>query len=72
VQQKNKTMRKINLLTIGLIVYLIGIAAFSWKKNPNQDWHYSATIFGLCFVIVFFLRFVLIRRKRMQDKNKDK
>lgn len=63
-------MKKINILIICLLIYVLAIAIYSWKTNPDQNMLSFGIILLVCFAIIILLRFVLIKKKKLLDKKK--
>ena len=61
-------MKKINITTIALLVYLIG-----WPgNNSGNNYTEYFLMIGATLVIIILLRYLQVKRLRMRDKwNKD-
>lgn len=65
-------MKKINITTIVLLVYLVVMAYIGRPANqetPDYVEYYG--VIGLTLVIIGLLRYVQIRRFKMRQKNKE-
>ena len=61
-------MKKINITTIALLVYLIVMSIIGWPGN-NPEYF---LMIGATLVIIILLRYLQVKRLRMRDKwNKD-
>ena len=62
-------MKKINITTIALLVYLI---VMSIIDNPGNNYTEYFLMIGATLVIIILLRYLQVKRLRMRDKwNKD-
>lgn len=66
-------MKKINITTIALLVYLIVMSIIGWPgNNPGNNYTEYFTMIGTTLVIIILLRYLQVKRLRMRDKwNKD-
>lgn len=66
-----KSMKRINITTVVLLIYLIVISIIGWPgKYVQPDYvKYFCTI-GITLVVIFFLRFIQIKRFKMREKAK--
>ncbi|WP_455635832.1 hypothetical protein [Parabacteroides sp.] len=66
-------MKKINITTIALLVYLIVMSIIGWPgNNPGNSYTEYFLMIGATLVIIIFLRYLQVKRLRMRDKwNKD-
>ena len=67
-------MKKINITTIALLVYLIVMSIIGWApgNNPGNNYTEYFLMIGATLVIIILLRYLQVKRLRMRDKwNKD-
>ena len=66
-------MKKINITTIALLVYLIVMSIIGWPgNNPGNSYTEYFLMIGATLVIIILLRSLQVKRLRMRDKwNKD-
>ena len=66
-------MKKINITTIALLVYLIVMSIIGWPgNNPGNNYTEYFLMIGATLVIITLLRYLQVKRLRMRDKlNKD-
>lgn len=66
-------MKKINITTIALLVYLIVMSIIGWPgNNPGNSYTEYFLMIGAMLVIIILLRYLQVKRLRMRDKwNKD-
>lgn len=65
-------MKKINITTIVLLIYLIVISVISWPGNkPDANYTEFFSITGITLVIIILLRFVQIKRMKIRKQWKD-
>lgn len=65
-------MKKINITTGILLIYLIVMSVWGWPgKLPDPDWLQYFLVMGLSLVVIFLLRYLQIKRKKMRDKWKE-
>ena len=66
-------MKKINITTIALLVYLIVMSIIGWPgNNPGNNYTEYFFMIGDTLVIIILLRYLQVKRLRMRDKwNKD-
>lgn len=66
-------MKKINITTIALLVYLIVMSIIGWPgNNPGNSYTEYFLMIGATLVIIILLRYLQVKRLRMRDKwNKD-
>lgn len=66
-------MKKINITTIALLVYLIVMSIISWPgNNPGNNYTEYFLIIGATLVFIILLRYLQVKRLRTRDKwNKD-
>ena len=64
-------MKKINITTIALLVYLIVMSIIGWPgNNPGNSYTEYFLMIGATLIIL--LRYLQVKRLRMRDKwNKD-
>ncbi len=62
-------MKKINITTAILLVYLLVMSVIGWPGNkPDPDYTQYFLIIGISLGVIFLLRFVQV--KRMQSREK--
>lgn len=65
-------MKKINITTSILLIYLIVMSIWGWPgKLPDPDWLQYFLVMGLSLIVIFLLRYLQIKRKKMRDKWKE-
>lgn len=65
-------MKKINITTGILLIYLIVMSIWGWPgKLPDPDWLQYFLVMGLSLIVIFLLRYLQIKRKKMRDKWKE-
>ena len=66
-------MKKINITTIALLVYLIVMSIIGWPgNNPGNIYTEYFLMIGATLVIIILLLYLQVKRLRMRDKwNKD-
>ena len=66
-------MKKINITTIALLVYLIVMSIIGWPgNNPGNSYTEYFLMIGATLVIIILLRYLQVQSLRMRDKwNKD-
>lgn len=64
-------MKKINLTTFFLMVYLIAIGIVAWPgRKPAGNYTEYGCIIGGTFIIILILRFIQIKRLKMREKRR--
>ena len=62
-------MKKINITTIALLVYLIVMSIIGWPgNNPGNNYTEYFLMIGATLVIIILLRYLQVKRLRMRDK----
>ncbi|MDR0429172.1 MAG: hypothetical protein LBH58_01670 [Tannerellaceae bacterium] len=62
-------MKKVNITSIILLVYLIAMSIIGWPGNkPNPDWTQYFLVIGLTIAVILLLRFVQIKRVKSRKK----
>lgn len=62
-------MKKINITSIVLLIYLIVMSVIGWPgSKPNPDWPQYFLIIGLTLAVIFLLRFVQVKRLKTREK----
>jgi putative Mn2+ efflux pump MntP len=64
-------MKKINITTIALLIYLLIMSIIGWpgkQVNPNYIQYFA--VIGATLLIIFLLRFLQIKRFKNRDKNR--
>ncbi|WP_297905808.1 hypothetical protein [uncultured Parabacteroides sp.] len=66
-------MRKINITTIALLIYLLVMSIIGWPgKNPGNSYTEYFLMIGATLIIIILLRYLQIKRLKTRDKwNKD-
>ena len=66
-------MKKINITTIALLVYLIVMSIIGWPgNNPGNSYTEYFLMIGATLVIIILLRYLQVKLLIMRDKwNKD-
>ena len=65
-------MKKINILTIVLLGYLLIMSVIGWPgRNENPDYTEYFAIIGVSIVVIFLLRFLRVKIFKMRNKRKD-
>ena len=66
-------MKKVNMLTIALLGYLLVMSVIGWPGRNNSDLSYTEyfIVIGVSVVVIFFLRYLRIRLLKMRNKQKD-
>ena len=64
-------MKKINITTIALLVYLIVMSIIGWPgNNSGNNYTEYFLMIGATLVIIILLRYLQVKRLRMRDKWK--
>ena len=64
-------MKKINILTIVLLAYLLIMSIIGWPgRNPNRSYTEYFSIIGVSVVVILLLRFFRIRIHKIRNKQK--
>ncbi|MDD2953300.1 MAG: hypothetical protein PHC95_09080 [Parabacteroides sp.] len=62
-------MKKINITTIALLVYLIVMSIIGWPgNNPENNYTEYFLIIGATLVVIILLRYLQVKRMRMRGK----
>ena len=65
-------MKKINITTAVLLIYLIVMSIIGWPGNhPSNSYTEYFLMIGATLIIIFLLRVLQIKRLKMRDKWKD-
>ena len=66
-------MKKINVMTISLLSYLIIMSYIGWPgRNSNLSYKEYYVIIGVTLAVIVTLHFLRIKLKKMRDRrNKD-
>ena len=66
-------MKKVNILTIVLLGYLLIMSVIGWPGRNNNSLSYTEyfIVIGVCVVVILSLRYLRIRLLKMRDKKKD-
>ncbi len=67
-------MKKVNIISIALLAYLIVMSVIGWPGGNNANLTYAEyfCMIGATLVIIVLLRFVQIKRLKTREKWKDK
>ena len=64
-------MKRINITSIVLLIYLAIMSVVGWPGNkPNADYLGYATIIGVTLIVIILLRFMQIKRLKTREKFK--
>jgi Na+(H+)/acetate symporter ActP len=63
-------MKKINITSAVLLVYLLVMSVIGWRNMPAIGWVQYCLVIGLTLGAIFLLRFVQIKRFRSREKIK--
>ena len=64
-------MKKINILTIALLGYLLIMSIIGWPgRNNSIDYTEYFIVIGVSVVVIFLLRYLRIRIFKMRNKQK--
>lgn len=65
-------MKKINITTGALLVYLIVMSVIGWPGNkPEPDYTQYSLVIAVSFGIILLLRFVQIKRLKTREKLRE-
>lgn len=65
-------MKKINIITGLLLVYLVVMCIIGWPgKQPDPDYLQYFLVMGVSLAIIIVLRFLQIHRHKMHEKLKN-
>ena len=65
-------MKKINILTIALLAYLLIMSVIGWPgRNESLNYTEYFIVIGVSVVAIFLLRFLRIKIYNMRNKQKD-
>jgi len=63
-------MKKINILTIVLLGYLLIMSIIGWPgRNNNINYTEYFIVIGVSVVVIFLLRFLRVRLFKMRNKQ---
>ncbi|MBE6302184.1 MAG: hypothetical protein E7085_10120 [Parabacteroides distasonis] len=63
-------MKRINITTIALLIYLVIMSIICYPKNQvNPDYIQYYSVIGVTLVTIFLLRFLQIKRLKNREKN---
>lgn len=66
-------MKKINITTAVLLIYLLVMSVWGWPgKRPDPDWVQYFSVMGVTLLVIFLLRYLQIKRKKIRDKWEEK
>ncbi|MDR1380838.1 MAG: hypothetical protein LBJ47_05090 [Tannerella sp.] len=64
-------MKKINILTIALLAYLLIMSYIGWPgRNSNSNYTEYFIVIGVTVAVIFLLRYLRIRLLKMKNKRK--
>lgn len=62
-------MKKINITTIALLIYLAIMSVIAWPgRNPSNGYVEYFLMIGATIVIIFLLRFLQIKRLKSRER----
>ena len=65
-------MKKINITTGVLVIYLIVMSVWGWPgKQPDPDWVQYFSVMGVSLFVILLLRYLQVKRMKMRDKWKE-
>lgn len=65
-------MKKINITTAALFVYLVVMSVIGWPgKQPNPDYTEYFCVIGATILVIFVLRYMQTKRLRIREKMKN-
>jgi phosphotransferase system glucose/maltose/N-acetylglucosamine-specific IIC component len=65
-------MKKINILTLALLGYLLVMSYIGWPgRHNNSNYTEYFTVIGVTVVVIFLLRFLRIRLYKTRNKRKE-
>lgn len=65
-------MKKINILTIALLGYLLIMSYIGWPgRNEQLSYTEYFLVIGVIVVVIFLLRYIRIKQLKMRDKQKE-
>lgn len=66
-------MKKVNITTIALLLYLIVMSVIGWPGRANAQLSYTEyfCLAGATLLIILLLRFLHIKRYKMRNKWKE-
>lgn len=65
-------MKKINITTGVLFIYLIVMSVWGWPgKQPEPDWVQYFSVMGVSIVVILLLRYLQVKRMKMRNKWKE-
>jgi len=65
-------MKKVNITSIALLIYLIAMSVYGWPgRNPNLNYIEYFSIIGATIFVIILLRFLQIKRLKMRNKWKE-
>jgi len=64
-------MKKVNITTGVLVVYLVVMSIVGWPGNkPEPDYTQYALVIAVSLGVIFLLRFVQIKRLRSREERR--
>ena len=65
-------MKRVNILTIALLAYLLVMSIIGWPGRNNNSLSYTEyfIVIGVSVVVIFALRYLRIRLLKTRDKHK--
>ena len=65
-------MKRINITTGVLLVYLLVMCVWGWPgKPPDPDWVQYFSVLGVSLFVIFLLRYLQVKRMKMRKKWKE-
>lgn len=65
-------MKKINITTAVLLIYLVVMSVIGWPgKKADPDYVQYFCVIGVTLLVIGFLRFLQIKRLKIREKMKD-
>ncbi|MDR0575918.1 MAG: hypothetical protein LBG96_18155 [Tannerella sp.] len=65
-------MKRINILTIALLAYLLIMSYIGWPgRNDNHNYTEYFIVMGVSVVVIFLLRFLRIRLLKTRNRQKE-
>lgn len=72
VIKKKIGMKKINITTGVLLIYLIVMSVWGWPgKQPDPDWVQYFAVMGVSVFVILLLRYLQVKRMKMRNKWKE-
>lgn len=69
---KNNDMKRINLTTLVLLLYLAVMSVIGWPGNrPDASYTGYFAVIGATLVIIFLLRYLQVKRWKMRQQRRE-